>query len=112
MSLFSVARKTRFILDLPSFGLLVVRLFRDARVSTALKAAAIIGALLILSPLDLFGDIPLIGALDDVALLILLAKAFVWMCPAELVADHQSGGRPSAGPAASGLPIKNVTPAA
>lgn len=54
-----------------------VPLMRDSRVPVSLKAAAILLGLIVVSPIDLFSDIPVLGALDDVALLTLLAMWFV-----------------------------------
>jgi uncharacterized membrane protein YkvA (DUF1232 family) len=54
-----------------------IPLLRDARVPLAPKALAIVAALAIVSPIDIFGDIPVLGALDDVALLTLLCMIFV-----------------------------------
>jgi uncharacterized membrane protein YkvA (DUF1232 family) len=53
-----------------------LRLLRHPGVPTHLKVIAIALALLILSPLNLLGDIPLLGLFDDVALLGLLAGWF------------------------------------
>jgi len=50
---------------------------RDQRVPQWLKAGTVVGAVLIISPLDLFGDIPILGILDDVTLLAILATVFV-----------------------------------
>lgn len=50
---------------------------RDRRVPFALKAATAALGVLIISPLDIFGDIPVIGLLDDAVLLTLLSMAFV-----------------------------------
>jgi len=55
----------------------VFPLMRDRAVPFWLKAACVGLALLILSPLDIFSDIPVIGLLDDAALLAMLASAFV-----------------------------------
>jgi uncharacterized membrane protein YkvA (DUF1232 family) len=55
----------------------VLPLFRDPAVPLWLKAATVIAAGLIISPLDLFGDIPLLGFVDDAALLALLVTGFV-----------------------------------
>ena len=55
----------------------VLPLMRDARVPIALRATAIALALFIVSPLNILGDIPLIGFFDDAALLVLLASWFV-----------------------------------
>lgn len=54
-----------------------VPLVRDARVPLSLKVVAALIGLLIVSPLDLFGDVPVLGALDDAALLTLLCVWFV-----------------------------------
>ncbi len=66
--LFNAARKS-----LPR----VLPLMRDARVPVSLKALAGVAAVLIVSPLDVFGDIPVLGTLDDAALLTLAAVWFV-----------------------------------
>lgn len=50
---------------------------RHARVPLALKLGTLFAALLIVSPLDIFGDIPVLGVLDDAMLLALLATLFV-----------------------------------
>ena len=52
-------------------------LARDARVPRHLKFLALAGAVFILSPLNILGDIPLLGLLDDAALLALLLAWFV-----------------------------------
>ncbi len=70
---------------------LVVRLLRDNRVSMASKLIipGIVG-LYLLWPVDLLPDvIPLLGQLDDIALLALGAKLFVDFCPPELVRQHR-----------------------
>lgn len=54
-----------------------VPLLRDARVPLSLKLVAAAIGLLVISPLDLFGDLPVLGALDDAALLTLLCMWFV-----------------------------------
>ncbi len=54
-----------------------VPLMRDMRVPLMLKAATLVIAVLIISPIDLFSDIPGLGLLDDAALLSLLCYWFV-----------------------------------
>lgn len=54
-----------------------VPLLRDGRVPLALKLITAAIALLVISPVDLFSDIPVLGALDDAALLTLLCMWFV-----------------------------------
>lgn len=58
-----------------SFGK-ALRLIRHPGVPLHLKLIALAGALLILSPLNILGDLPLLGLFDDVALLSLLAGWF------------------------------------
>lgn len=50
---------------------------RDARVPFTLKAIVAAMALLVISPIDILSDIPLLGALDDAALLTLVCMWFV-----------------------------------
>lgn len=52
-------------------------LMRDARVPMNLKIGTALIALLIVSPVNVFGAIPLVGILDDAVLLTLLCSAFV-----------------------------------
>jgi uncharacterized membrane protein YkvA (DUF1232 family) len=52
-------------------------LMRDVRVPWSLKLLTAAIALLVVSPVDLFSDIPVLGALDDAALLTLLCMWFV-----------------------------------
>jgi uncharacterized membrane protein YkvA (DUF1232 family) len=52
-------------------------LIRDVRVPLRLKVLAVLAAVFILSPLNILGDIPLIGIVDDAALLALLLNWFV-----------------------------------
>jgi uncharacterized membrane protein YkvA (DUF1232 family) len=54
-----------------------VPLIRDPRVPLTLKLVAAAIGLLVISPVDLFGDVPVLGALDDAALLTLLCMWFV-----------------------------------
>ena len=58
-----------------SFGS-ALRLMRDPAVPLHLKLIAGVLALVIISPLNILGDIPLLGLFDDVALLALLAGWF------------------------------------
>jgi uncharacterized membrane protein YkvA (DUF1232 family) len=53
------------------------RMMRSPRVPMRLKLIVAVLALLIISPLNILGDIPLIGIFDDVALLSMLAGWFV-----------------------------------
>jgi uncharacterized membrane protein YkvA (DUF1232 family) len=100
MTFFSRARQ---LLDLPQTWRLLTRLFIDGRVPSWLKLTTVAAAFLIISPLDLFSDIPFLGPLDDIALLMLLAQTFISMCPQDAVADANGFAR-------TATVIKNVTP--
>ena len=68
------------------------RLIRDARVPgwTKLLVPGVMLAYLI-SPVDLFPDVvPLIGQLDDLAVLALAVRLFIEMCPADIVQFHRN----------------------
>ncbi len=52
-------------------------LIRDARVPMRLKLSALAALLFILSPLNILGDIPLLGIADDAVLIGLLMGWFV-----------------------------------
>lgn len=55
----------------------VLPLLRDGRIPLRVKIAAGLAAVFIISPLNILGDIPLLGFLDDAALLLFLAHWFV-----------------------------------
>ena len=70
-------RLMRLFLVAKTAVLRTVPLVRDARVPLSLKLIAAVVALLVISPVDIFSDIPVLGALDDAALLTLLCVWFV-----------------------------------
>jgi|SRR5579872_1005800 len=84
----AIFARMRMLWALRSFGSKVAHLFLDRRISPGLKAITALAALLIVSPLDVFADIPILGLLDDVALLSLLALLFVKLCPPDVVAEY------------------------
>lgn len=55
----------------------VLPFLRDARVPVQLKLAAIALALLVFTPLNVLGYIPVVGFFDDAALLMFIATWFV-----------------------------------
>jgi len=69
---------------------LILRLLGDRRVSAWLKVIPIVGLLYLISPLDLIPDIalPLLGELDDAAVLWLTNYLFVELCPPNVVQEH------------------------
>jgi uncharacterized membrane protein YkvA (DUF1232 family) len=79
--------------DIVRNGQLAWRLLIDRRVSLALKL--IIPGLLVaylISPIDLLPDvIPLVGQIDDLAILVLSIKLFIELCPKDVVREFRDG---------------------
>jgi uncharacterized membrane protein YkvA (DUF1232 family) len=69
---------------------LILRLLGDRRVSPWLKIIPVLGLLYLISPLDLIPDIalPVLGELDDAAVLWLTNYLFVELCPPAIVEEH------------------------
>src|SRR5512142_1040597 len=69
---------------------LILRLIGDRRVSPWLKIIPVAGLVYLISPLDLIPDIalPIIGELDDAAVLWLTNVVFIELCPPEVVDEH------------------------
>src|SRR5512140_35403 len=69
---------------------LIVRLIGDRRVSPWLKIIPVAGLAYLISPFDLIPDIvlPVIGELDDAAILWLTNYLFIELCPPEIVDEH------------------------
>jgi uncharacterized membrane protein YkvA (DUF1232 family) len=69
---------------------LILRLVGDKRISPWLKLIPIAGLVYLISPIDLIPDIalPIIGELDDAAVLWITNYFFVELCPPEIVREH------------------------
>jgi uncharacterized membrane protein YkvA (DUF1232 family) len=69
---------------------LIVRLIGDRRVNPWLKIIPVAGLVYLISPLDIIPDImlPVIGELDDAAVLWLTNYLFIELCPPEIVQEH------------------------
>lgn len=83
---------TEYLLLLPDFFVLSVRLFQDPRVSTTHKL--ILGGLVayLLSPIDIIPDfIPGLGIMDDVAIVVLVFSKILREVPEEIYLEHWSG---------------------
>ncbi len=69
---------------------LIVRLIGDKRVSPWLKIIPVAGIAYLISPIDIIPDImlPVIGELDDAAILWLTNYLFIELCPPDIVNEH------------------------
>ncbi len=85
--------------DLVRSGRLAWRLLKDPRVGTLAKLAVpVLAGIYVLSPVDLLPDfIPVLGQLDDVAIVALALRLFIQLAPPAVVAEHiatMAGGTP------------------
>ncbi len=84
------AQNTGFFQDLIQRVKLIWRLMGDKRVSFFLKLLPVGALVYLVSPIDLAPGLalPVIGALDDAAILWLGTTLFVSLCPDEVVKEH------------------------
>ncbi len=87
-------------------GQLAFKLMQDPRVSTTMKILIpVVVAAYILSPIDLVPDfVPVLGQLDDLAIVALAVKLFISLAPPAVVAEHQANLSGNAGPNSAGAP--------
>lgn len=80
----------RLLWHLPNFAKLYWRLFRDPRVSLRAKAVLVAAVCYVISPVDLVPDLllPLLGRLDDLAVLFFAARWFLALCPPDVVQER------------------------
>jgi uncharacterized membrane protein YkvA (DUF1232 family) len=71
---------------------LIIRLMGDRRVNFFLKLLPVGALIYLVSPIDLIPGaiLPVIGALDDAAVLWLGATLFVSLCPDDVVQEHMN----------------------
>jgi uncharacterized membrane protein YkvA (DUF1232 family) len=84
-----VRRLLQFLLHLPNFLKLFTRLVRDPRVALRSKLVplGVLGYLIL--PVDLLPDVFLVlGQIDDLVVILLGLKLFIWLCPPEVVQEH------------------------
>lgn len=77
---------------------LAIRLVRDPHVPALLKLLPIAGLVYVVSPLDFVPDIfPIVGQMDDLAIIMMAVEALRRFAPAPVVAHHETAiaeGRP------------------
>ena len=94
-------------------GRLAFRLMRDGRVPFYAKLVMAAAVFYALSPLDFVPDmIPVLGQLDDVAVLAAGLQFFIKLCPEEIVEEHETalGQRPSRTVEGSAQPVTPRAP--
>jgi uncharacterized membrane protein YkvA (DUF1232 family) len=80
----------RMLIHLPNFVKLYWRLFTDRRVPLFPKALLVTAIAYAVSPLDLIPElaIPFVGVVDDLAVVALALRAFIPLCPRDVVDEH------------------------
>ncbi len=75
---------------LPKFLKLTGRLFKDSRVPFWPKAALVGSLVYLISPIDLIPDfvVPLVGQLDDLAILYIAVRYFFASVPSAVLKEH------------------------
>ena len=79
----------RLVQDGPKYFALFRRLLTDARVPVMAKAILVGGIAFAVSPLNLPGFIPVIGALDDIGIALFVGNLFLKQIPADVLAEHR-----------------------
>ena len=81
-----------FIQDIILRAKLILRLMGDRRVNILLKLLPVGALVYLVSPIDILPGavLPIIGALDDAAVLWIGANLFVSLCPDEVVQEHMN----------------------
>jgi uncharacterized membrane protein YkvA (DUF1232 family) len=80
--------RVQALIRLPTLLRLGYALFRDERVPIWMRGSALGLLVLILSPLDLPGDIPVIGQFWDFTLAVTVLDLFIKTAPADVVNEH------------------------
>jgi uncharacterized membrane protein YkvA (DUF1232 family) len=79
----------RFLVHLPSFLKLFLRLLGDVRVNWVAKALFLAGIVYAVTPLDFLPDLmPGLGQMDDLAILAMACRWFLQLSPRPVVQEH------------------------
>lgn len=76
------------LMRLPTLLRLGYALFRDERVPLWLRGGTLALLALIFSPLDVVGDLPVIGQFWDFTLSVVVLEQFIKLAPAHVVNEH------------------------
>jgi uncharacterized membrane protein YkvA (DUF1232 family) len=86
------ARFFQVLLHLPNFARLYWQLFRDRRVPILPKALLVLTLVYVVVPFDVIPDfIPVIGEMDDVAVVLSGLWLFIRLCPPVVVRERVHG---------------------
>lgn len=85
---FQQPNKAQAILRLPTLMRLGYALLRDERVPIWQRATVVGLIVVIFSPIDVIGDIPVVGQFWDFTLAVVVLEAFFQYAPAHVVNEH------------------------
>ena len=84
-------RTAKVLLRLPTYARLVWGLSRDARTPIGLKALLIAALAYVVMPIDLIPDVvPILGAADDLTVLLLVLDLFISNAPEAVREEHMA----------------------
>jgi uncharacterized membrane protein YkvA (DUF1232 family) len=79
----------QLLIHLPSFFKLFSRLIKDPRVSLRAKLVVAGALAYVVAPVDLLPDFLIgVGQLDDLAVILVGLKIFLYLCPVAVVQEH------------------------
>jgi uncharacterized membrane protein YkvA (DUF1232 family) len=82
-------RTAKVLLQLPTYARLVWGLARDPRTPLGLKALLVAALVYVVVPIDLIPDVvPILGAADDLTVLLLVLDLFISNAPAAVREEH------------------------
>ena len=82
-------RTAKVLLQLPTYARLVWGLARDARTPLGLKALLVAALAYVVMPIDFIPDVvPILGAADDLTVLLLVLDLFISNAPAAVREEH------------------------
>ena len=80
--------KIHALIRLPVLLRLAYPLFRDERIPIWMRFSVLGTLAFIFSPLDIVGDLPVVGQLWDFTMAVVLLEAFVLFAPEDVVNEH------------------------
>jgi len=79
----------RLLIHLPNFFRLFARLIKDPRVSLGSKLVVAAVLAYVIAPVDILPDFLVgFGQLDDLAVILIGLKYFLYLCPVAVVQEH------------------------
>ena len=82
--------RLRTLFEIPGQMLLSWHLLRDQRVPAMPKVVLVGAVLLVLSPLDLFDWIPVVGGVGGLAMLAIVLRSFINAAPEDVRVEHEA----------------------